>query len=151
MKQELTYREKAQIFAMYPGAEIRLSDDVEKMILIPISEMDEVTQAEVATIITEDVSGIVAFDTCARQDDHWLIDCFNKDDDPYGGQIIIYFTGEITWDYENQSKYGGFSLKIDQVRQHLINKKYAVRVYFEYGHWANRKTPIELNLATEKK
>jgi hypothetical protein len=132
---QLTNEEKARVFAMYLGQKV-FSNSYSKGIR-------ELTANDIGNVLYSDDKGLLnltplqditdehAVEVAKMIKPNWYIDEHN--------------TKDIAWSLQHEF----FDIDYN-VYQYLIQKGYAVPLFFGVNHWANGKTAIELGIAIDK-
>jgi|ERR1700733_1996626 len=167
---QLTNKEIAKVFALYQDTEIvnpqgvlisygltmqywyNVSKDQahnktwfydRKLLLTPLDQISDEDAIEVAKIITSpDWRTDGKIPAVHRIDDNILINT-------QGYKMVRITNGGLLM-YKDKDGVDCYTDKAFFAYQYLIEKGYAVPLWFEIDHWANGKTAIELGIAISK-
>ncbi len=147
INQQLTQDEAVKVFAMYWGqAILRYESDPElyqinrhnidcKPMVLQLTKLDQITERHAVDLVKlrSDVYLEITID------DQW------RNGKEYGFSFAFQYESSRRRRFQNVNWTSLTPMQF----QYLVQKGYALPIFFSIGHWANGKNAIELGLAIE--
>jgi len=170
MTHNITNEQVARVFAMYLGCEIRYGENEEASTLESIAtsgligdeNRDErgegwYDQSDCKLLLTP-LHAISDEDAIEVSKLFWRGSATNEERKYLGRMAVGFHFENYSWDYENGFDTAKNRKRISEIGfiaatriyQYLIQKSYAVPLFFEPGHPDNGKDAIQLGLAIDK-
>lgn len=139
--QQLTIKEKAKVFAMYLGCKTILNDSLDSLRNMTAREVEDMELFGIGTFYLDRIESI----TLEHKNNLGMV--LN------GLNVPSHL--DIAAEFWIKQLFNGIPNKRCPMAdvfayQYLVSKCYAVPLFFGIGHWANRRTAIELGIAIDK-